>query len=254
MNVPDVVASEPERERVLNPYIEAGSVELTEEWACYTVLNMVEAIEKPASRTRPKQYRKINPDHVKELLDKGVSTKDIAAAEGVSRWGVAKFVERSRSEFEAVDIFKQNRAEIFARIGARNLSLQDALLDRLSDDGILRSLTPTQIASLLFALNSQHGTIYDKERLERGQSTQNHSIMTRMLHSSVDSAYKSDTSGIVAVPTKVRNAKKKKVDQLTQQSPAEVPPPPSPSVQGEAGRGDSLAASVYGHPTESPRE
>jgi hypothetical protein len=212
---------------------------------------MTEAPEKPASRTRPKQYRKINPDHVRELLDKGVSTKDIAAAEGVSRWGVAKFVERSRSEFEAVDIFKQNRAEIFARIGARNLGLQDALLDRLSDEGILRSLTPTQIASLLFALNSQHGTIYDKERLERGQSTQNHSIMTRMLHGSVDNAYKSTPCDVVAVPTEVRNPKKKKANQLSQQTPTDVPSPQVQSAGEEAGRGGSLSADVYVHPTES---
>ncbi|MFK5281892.1 hypothetical protein ACI3PL_20280, partial [Lacticaseibacillus paracasei] len=90
------------------------------------------------------------------------------------------------------------------------------------------------------------GTAFDKERLERGQSTQNHSIMTRMLHSSVDNAYKSDTSEIVAVPTEVRNSKKKKVNQLSQQSPDVEPPPPSASAQGEAGRGAIVAASVYG--------
>lgn len=40
------------------------------------------------------------------------------------------------------------------------------------------------------ALNATTGTSFDKERLERGESTQNHSIVSTMVDARVGSLYK----------------------------------------------------------------
>ena len=45
----------------------------------------------------------------------------------------------------------------------------------------LRTPKPHEKGSLLHALNIQAGTLYDKERLERGQSTQNLSIFGKLI-------------------------------------------------------------------------
>jgi hypothetical protein len=165
---------------------------------------------------------------------------------------VYAFLRQLEPEFKMIEEFKQHRGDVFARLQAKSIGLQFRIVEDL--DRILPTLTDSQKASLLHTLTVVSGTAFDKERLERGQSTQNHSIMTRMLHGSVDNAYKSTPSEIVAVPTEERNSKKKKVNQLSQQSTTVEPSPPVQSAGEEAGRGDSLSVDVYGHPTESPRD
>lgn len=229
-------------------------MELTEELACYTVLNMVETImDRPTTRNKHRKKRTIlDRDKAMAMRAQGATITDIAEATGSSPPAVYGFLRQLEPEFKMIEEFKQHRGDVFSRLQAKSIGLQFRIIEDL--DRILPTLTDSQKASLLHTLTVVSGTAFDKERLERGQSTQNHSIMTRMLHSSVDSAYKSDTSEVVAVPTKVRNANDKKANQLSRQPPGVEPPPPSPSAQGEAGRGDSLAASVYGHPTESTSE
>ena len=84
--------------------------------------------------------------------------------------------------------------------------------------------------------------------MERGQSTQNHSIMTRMLHGSVNEAYKSTGYSNVAVPTGDHNS--------TIEAPSVPTGAAAPDSNGpEEGRqGGALAADVSGHPTESTSE
>lgn len=203
------------------------------------------AIAEPPTKRKASRRKPINEERVVDLHNVGLTNAEIGKTQGVSQWTIMRFLEDVEKDFNGIETFKKHRADIFARIGAQNLDLQRKLLDKLNTEGILNALTPSQIASLTFALNSQHGTIYDKERLERGQSTQNHSIMTKMLHASVDSAMKSTASGIVALPPGDHNI----VDE-DELPPVDAPAQP-PSVGEEAGRGDSLAADVSGHPTES---
>lgn len=79
---------------------------------------------------------------------------------------------------------------MLATLQAKNLTIQERLLERLGEDGLLAALTPAQITGMMFALNTQHGTLYDKERLETGQSTANHSLVTQILQSTVRDIYK----------------------------------------------------------------
>lgn len=188
---------------------------------------------------------KLQEEKVKALHKAGVPLAEIAKEQGVAYSTVNRFIQRTSLEAQNVEAFKTHRADILARVQMGALSLQEQIIADLSRDGILETLTPGQKASIAHTMSVVHGTAFDKERLERGQSTQNHSIMTKMLHSSVDSAMKSTASGIVALPPGDHNI----VDE-DELPPADAAAQP-PSAGEEAGRGDSLAADVSGHPTES---
>ena len=68
----------------------------------------------PQAMAEPKKSRKkgrrahnkidLDQDKVKLLLDKGLTQKDVAKTQGVSRWTIARFVEESKQEFEPVDL------------------------------------------------------------------------------------------------------------------------------------------------------
>jgi hypothetical protein len=66
------------------------------------------------------------------------------------------------------------------------LDTQERIVDSLKDNGVLVALTPHQKTGLLSVLSAQMGTAYDKERLERGQSTQNVSLVGRMMESAMN--------------------------------------------------------------------
>lgn len=127
---------------------------------------------------------------VKQMAQSGLSTYQIAKVVGVNQSTIHRFLEKIKPETHAVSAFRSNRAEVLATLQAKNLTVQEKLLEKLEDDGLLAALTPAQISGLMFALNTQHGTLYDKERLETGQSTQNHSIVAKMLSSAVSDIYK----------------------------------------------------------------
>ena len=99
-----------------------------------------------------------------------------------------RFLQQTKPERQALELFKAHRADVLARLQAKSLDAQERILDTL-DDGMIRELVPHQKTGLLMALNAQHGTLFDKERLERGQSTSNHSIMSTMLGHAVKTLY-----------------------------------------------------------------
>ena len=89
----------------------------------------------------------------------------------------------------AIEDFRANRADVFARLQGKAIDLQFRLIESF-DDGVLASLTPSQKTALAMSLNAVVGTIYDKERLETGKSTENVSLLTRMLDSAQDQVFK----------------------------------------------------------------
>ena len=99
-----------------------------------------------------------------------------------------------KPEIGAVEEFKKTRPDVLARIQAKSLDAQERIIDTL-DDGLVAALKPGQKTGLLIALNTINGTAFDKERLERGQSTQNHSIVAKMLSSALSDIYKPVRSG-----------------------------------------------------------
>jgi Homeodomain-like domain len=143
--------------------------------------------------------RKLDQQKVLDLHARGFSAPEIAQQQGVAHSTIWRFLERMRPELGAVDAFKNNRADVLARLQAKSLAAQERILDTL-DDGLVSALTPSQKSSLLIALNAQNGTLFDKERLERGQSVHNISVISRMLDTQVSTLYTRMAKDTAAIP------------------------------------------------------
>lgn len=144
--------------------------------------------------------RKLDRKKVSDLHSKSFSTAEIAQHQGVNPSTVWRFLEQTKPERQALEHFKANRADVLARLQAKSLDAQERILDTL-DDGVVKALTASQKSGLLMALNAQSGTSYDKERLERGLSTDNHSVVSKLLDARVKSRYAPVKKKAVSAPT-----------------------------------------------------
>ena len=134
--------------------------------------------KKPRGRS---SQRVLNERKVRELAARGVNTYDIAKHQGVTPGAVWQFLDRLKIERAQVEAYKESRADIFAALQGKALCVQEKLLDHLLSDGVLASLEGKAKVALVNSINNAFGTAFDKERLERGQSTQNHSLITKMM-------------------------------------------------------------------------
>lgn len=142
--------------------------------------------------------RKLDRQKVLDMHARGFSAPEIAHQQGVNHSTVWRFLERMKPELGAVEVFKKGRADVLARIQVKSLDAQERIIDTMNDV-FVAALTPSQKSGMLIALNAQHGTLFDKERLERGQSTSNAAIITAMLDNAHDQLYsKAVTSPVVA--------------------------------------------------------
>jgi hypothetical protein len=107
----------------------------------------------------------------------------------VQRTTVWRFLQQHKESISRVEIFKANRADLLAGLQGDAMDLQKRIIATF-DDGMLSALKPGEKTGLLMALNATSGTTFDKERLERGQSTQNVSLISKMMGSALDSAHK----------------------------------------------------------------
>lgn len=101
--------------------------------------------------------------------DGGVLThEEIATEMGVSRVGVTRALQRIPPEIlsgRTVEEYRQNRAKMFA--GMQRM--------------ILQNITPEKLKMASLAqLGTLFGIFYDKERLEKGQSTENNAMAIRL--------------------------------------------------------------------------
>lgn len=149
---------------------------------------------RPGVKRGPSPRRVLNERKVKELAALGVNPYDIARHQGVTRDAVWQFLDRLNIEKAQVELYKEKRADIFAALQGKAICVQEKLLDHLLSDGVLASLEDKAKVSLVNSINNAFGTAYDKERLERGQSTQNHSLITRMMGPALKEAGKEVSS------------------------------------------------------------
>ena len=110
---------------------------------------------------------------------------DIAKRLGVTTGAVYKFLDKATPEHQALEAFKNNRANVFADLQSKAIDLQRKLIESFYENGVLVALTPQQKTGLMMSLNAVSGTIYDKERLELGKSTQNVGLIARMMGDSL---------------------------------------------------------------------
>lgn len=155
------------------------------------------SLEPPASppatpRKRRTKLTKIEQHQAQILkgLEAGKSQRQVAAELGISHSSISTWldtVEQSRRELSR---FRSSRADVLASLQARSISFQHQLIADLEEDRLRNALTPSQKAGLLHTLTVVSGTAYDKERIETGQSTQNISVVSRMIDSAVQDIYK----------------------------------------------------------------
>ncbi len=136
-----------------------------------------------------RKARKLDTKQAEKLYAAGHSMPDIAYKLDVNVSTVWRYLESLKREKREIDEFKANRADAFADLQAKSIELQRRIIESFTD-GVLVALTPSQKSGLLGSLNAVAGTIYDKERLERGQSTENVSLLTKVLGSAQDKVFK----------------------------------------------------------------
>ena len=83
---------------------------------------------------------------------------------------------------------------------AKAIDLQRKVIDSFYENGVLVTLTPQQKTGLMMSLNAVSGTIYDKERLELGKSTQNVGLIARMMGDSLGRIGKAPSDSSDPVP------------------------------------------------------
>lgn len=124
--------------------------------------------------------RRLDREKVAALAKQGLSTADIAAHQKVAPSTVFRFLQQTKPERAALESFKKNRGDAFARLAMKSLNVQEAIVDSL-DDAVVSALPVHQKGSLLHSLSISSGILFDKERLERGQSTNNLAVLGQLI-------------------------------------------------------------------------
>ena len=147
----------------------------------------------PAPAPPKSTKRKPDPAYLAHQYAQGKTSRELGRQYNVSHVTILDWLSKVEQEKQGVERFKQNRADILARIQGKTLVLQEQIVDELVRDRLANALTPQQKAGLLQSLNIVHGTLFDKERLERGQSTANISTISRMVDTQVKTLYTRST-------------------------------------------------------------
>lgn len=109
---------------------------------------------------------------IKLRLENGLTLQQIADHYGVTKNAIWEgFRSAGLGDMEGLTEFKANRGDVLADIQKRVLAALD--------DDKLKSASARDLATLF-------GILYDKERLERGQSTQNTSVFQHVIEQACD--------------------------------------------------------------------
>jgi hypothetical protein len=138
----------------------------------------MDTLTTPKPRKTPKS---LNQDLARKQASLGMTTQDIATQQGVTYQAVWQFFLKTKPQRQALDEFKIQRADLLANFQAKCLDLQTRILNSYDDDAILLTLKPSEKTGLLMALNASAGTSFDKERLERGKSTENVQVLNKLI-------------------------------------------------------------------------
>lgn len=148
-----------------------------------------EPLSTPTRRKAPRTRLNNQRNKILTQLQQGKSQAEIADALGVHRSSISRWLDTLDQEKQELSRYRSSRADALSQIQSKALTVQAQVLDSLMD-GLPPDTTLSQKAGLMQSLNIVIGTSYDKERLETGQSTQNHSIVAKMLSSAVSDIYK----------------------------------------------------------------
>ena len=92
----------------------------------------------PTGRTQ-RTARKLDRAKAVELAEQGMSTADIAQHQKVAPSTVFRFLQQTKPERHALEVFKKERGDVFARLAAKSLDLQERLVDTF-DESVVAAL------------------------------------------------------------------------------------------------------------------
>jgi len=114
---------------------------------------------------------------IKSLVDSGMSYREVQKViPDVSMGAISKIAKQFESNRELVEFYKNNRADLLADLQRLKVEKQHLILKSLTEEEIAGMKTIEKFRALL-ALDTGIGIDQDKERLERGESTENVSII-----------------------------------------------------------------------------
>jgi len=132
-----------------------------------------QAITRPRpDKGKLRTARKINRKRVIELIDQGVSVPVVAASQQVAPTTIYRFLEKIDKEKQSLIKYKSGRADHKALLQLKTEDKIHIIMETITDDSV-KAMSDSSKKGFLDVLNNISGTAYDKERLERGQSTQN---------------------------------------------------------------------------------
>lgn len=129
---------------------------------------MEHAIEQAIISDKPDTAPKGIPlESILELRNKNLTLEQIGKIVGCTKQTVSQRLKEYQPTFEKIEHLKKNRADV--------LTLkQSEILNSLTLSEIQKA--SPQVKGMLF------GILYDKERLERGQSSNNISVLANLVH------------------------------------------------------------------------
>lgn len=121
--------------------------------------------------------KKLDRDKVKQLMASGLSESDIAKHQGVAPSSIHKYIH-TLSDTEIQD-FKAKRADVLALSQLKAIAVKNRVLNHVIDMPEETFKATSDQAKIGYGnlANVSAGTDYDKERIERGESTQNISVL-----------------------------------------------------------------------------
>ncbi len=128
---------------------------------------VIERTTGPGRRMTPAEQAK-----AVALKEQGAQTVDIARALSCSRSTVKDMLKRVDQEAAQVKEYVSKRGDLLAQTQAMIANVEQMVLNSITEQDV-NACTATQKATILAQLTTARAINFDKERLERGQSTSN---------------------------------------------------------------------------------
>jgi len=115
----------------------------------------------------PQANKNIPKSDIIALKLAGLNNRQIADTLGCSKQNISSRLKQYEHEIKGLKVYKDHRADIFALE-------QKRLLDSIDDKDIKKTPIAARMTSF--------GILYDKERLERGESTENVAVLMKTVY------------------------------------------------------------------------
>lgn len=123
---------------------------------------------------RPKGYKNtdcVKIDTIRKQVAKNplLSQADLARINNTTRQSINQLLIRHGVDIDTLQSYKESRADIFA-------GKQEMVLRNIDEAAVKKMLDKAPMAAV-----NLYGVLYDKERLERGQSTSNEALLIKAI-------------------------------------------------------------------------